>query len=169
MSCVQCVYIPVHAYPSVWIRLMWMIAVLSVLCVLCLMLAEWTLLHNSPLTAQDFDREAFMDKFKDRFLQSVDSHAIVLRLEIDKVISGKLSHSIKNQYVGDGNQELFLYLRRHADLEGIRNLCDVMNINGYPSMSKLGQDMKRYLYLLTSMYVLVILVLRVCASMHACV
>ena len=98
-----------------------------------------------------------MDKFKDRFLQSVDSHAIVLRLEIEKAISGKLSHSIKNQYVGDGNQELFLYLRRHADLEGIRNLCDVMNIDGYPNMTKLGQDMKRYLYLLTSMYVLVIM------------
>ena len=98
-----------------------------------------------------------MDKFKDRFLLSVDSHAIVLRLEIDKVISGKLSHSIKNQYVGDGNQELFLYLQRHADLEGIRNLCDVMNVDGYPKMSKLGRDMKEYLYLLTSMYVLVII------------
>ena len=111
----------------------------------------------SPLTAQDFDPEAFMDKFKDRFLQSVDSHAIVLRLEIEKVISGKLSHNIKNQCVGDGNQELFLYLQRHADLEGIRNLCDVMNKDGYPNMSKLGQDMKSYLYLLTSMYVLVIM------------
>ena len=103
-----------------------------------------------------------MDKFKDRFLQSVDSHAIVLRLEAEKVISGKLSHSIKNQYVGDGNQELFLYLQRHADPESIRNLCDVMNIDGYPRMSKLGQDMKKYLYQLTSMYVLVIMYMYFC-------
>ena len=140
-----------------------MIVVLSVLCVVCCVLcAEWTLLLNSPLTAQDFDSEAFMDKFKDRFLQSVDSPAIVRRLEIEKVISGKLSHSIKDQYVGDGNQELFLYLRRHADLEGIRNLCDVMNIDGYPKMSKLGQDMKKYLYLLTSTYVHVIMYMYLC-------
>ena len=130
--------------------------------VFCVFGAEWTLLLNSPLTAQDFDSEAFMDKFKDRFLQSVDSHAIVLRLEVDKVISGRLSHSIKNQYVGDGNQELFLYLRRHADLESIRNLCDVMDIDGYPKMSKLGQDMKKYLYLLTSMYVCA------CHRKHVC-
>ena len=128
--------------------------------------AEWALLLISPLTAQVFDSEAFMDKFKDRFLQSVDSHAIVLRLEIEKVISGRLSHSIKNQYVGDGNQELFIYLRRHADLESIRNLCDVMNIDGYPKMSKLGQDMKKYLYQVTSKYVLVIVTKYY--YMHAC-
>ena len=110
------------------------------------------MLHNSPLTAQDFDPEAFMDKFKDRFLQSVDSHAIVLRLEIEKVISKELSHNIKKQHIDGGNEELFLYLQRHADLEGIRNLCDVMNIDGYPNMTKLGQDMKEYLYLLTCAY-----------------
>ena len=110
------------------------------------------MLLNPPLTAQDFDPEAFMDKFKDRFLQSVDSHAIVLRLEIEKVISKELSHNIKKQHIDGGNEELFLYLQRHADLEGIRNLCDVMNIDGYPKMSKLGRDMKEYLYLLTSMY-----------------
>ena len=107
-----------------------------------------------------------MDKFKDPFLQSVDSHAIVLRLEVDKVISGRLSHSIKNQYVGDGNQELFIYFQRHADPESIRNLCDVMNIDGYPRMSKLGQNMKKYLYQLTSTYVLVIVTKYY--YMHAC-
>ena len=118
---------------------------------------EWTLLHNSPLTAQEFDPEAFMDKFKGRFLQSVDSHAIVLRLEIEKVISKELSHNIKKQYVDGGNDQLFLYLQRNADLESIHNLCDVMNIDGYPKMSQLGQDMKSYMYLQTSMYVLVML------------
>ena len=95
-----------------------------------------------------------MDKFKERFLQSVDSHAIVLRLEIEKVISGKLSHVIKNQYVGDGNQELFLYLRRQADPGSIRKLCDVMmREEGYAMMNKLGKDMARELDLLTGMQV----------------
>ena len=111
------------------------------------------LLLNSPLTAQNFDPEAFMDKFKDRFLQSVDSHAIVLRLEIEKVISEKLSHSIKNQCVGDGNEELFLYLQKNTGPKGIRKLCDVMMSKaGYDNMVELGQDMKKDLDLLTSTY-----------------
>ena len=109
------------------------------------------MLHNSPLTAQNFDPEAFMDKFKDRFLTSVDSHAIVLRLEIEKVISEKLSHSIKNQCVGDGNEELFLYLQKNIAPKGIRKLCDVMMSKaGYDNMIELGQDMKKDLDLLTS-------------------
>ena len=112
------------------------------------------MLLNSPLTAQDFDPEAFMDKFKDRFLQSVDSHAIVLRLEIEKVISEKLSHSIKNQCIGDGNEELFLYLQKNTSPKGIRKLCDVMMTKaGYDNMVELGQDMKKDLDLLTSTYV----------------
>ena len=116
------------------------------------------MLHYSPLTAQDFDPEAFMDKFKGRFLQSVDSHAIVLRLEIEKVISKELSHNIKkqheNQCVGDGNEELFLYLQRNTGPKGIRKLCDVMMSKaGYDNMVELGQDMKKDLDLLTSTYV----------------
>ena len=113
---------------------------------------------TAPHPRQVFDCEAFMDKFKDRFLQSVDSHAIVLRLEIEKVISGKLSHSIKNQHVGDGNQELFLYLRRQADPGSIRKLCDVMvREEGYAMMNELGRDMRRELDLLTGVYVHVVM------------
>ena len=104
-----------------------------------------------------------MDKFKERFLQSVDSHAIVLRLEIEKVISGQLSHSIKNQYVDDGNQELFLYLRRQADPGSIRKLCDVMvREEGYAMMNKLGRDIRRELDLLTGMHVHVVMYLNMC-------
>ena len=112
------------------------------------------LLLISPLTAQDFDPEAFMDKFKDRFLQSVDSHAIVLRLEIEKVISKEVSHNIKKQYVDGGNEELFLYLQKNTGPKGIRKLCDVMMSKaGYDNMVELGQDMKKDLDLLTSTYV----------------
>ena len=109
-------------------------------------------------TAQVFDCEAFMDKFKERFLQSVDSHAIVLRLVIEKVISKKLSHSIKNQYVGDGNQELFLYLQEQADLGSIRKMCDVMvREEGYAMMNELGRDIRSELDLLTGMHVHVVM------------
>ena len=119
---------------------------------------------TAPRPCQVFDCEAFMDKFKERFLQSVDSHAIVLRLEIEKVISGKLSHIIKNQYVGDGNEELFLYLRRQADPGSIHKLCDVMvREEGYAMMNKVGKDMARELDLLTGMHV------RTCYHIHACV
>ena len=99
-----------------------------------------------------------MDKFEERFLQCVDSHAIVLRLEIEKVISGKLSHVIKNQYISDGNQKLFLYLRRQADPGSIRKLCDVMvREEGHVMMNKLGRDMRRELDLLTGVYVHVVM------------
>ena len=119
--------------------------------------------HLSYFTAQVFDCEAFMDKFKERFLQYVDSHAIVLRLKMEKVISGTLSHSIKNQYVGDGNQELFLHLRRQADPKSIRKLCDVMvREEGYAMMNKLGKDMARELHQLKGMYVHVL-------CMHVCI
>ena len=113
---------------------------------------------TAPRPTQVFDCEAFMDKFKERFLQCVDSHAIVLRLEIEKVISKELSHSIKNQYVGDGNQELFLYLQRNADPGSIRKLCDVMvREESYFMMNELGRDIRRELDLLTGIHVHVVM------------
>ena len=130
---------------------------------------------TAPRPTQVFDCEAFIDKFKERFLQSVDSHAIVLRLEIEKVITGKLSHTIENQYVGDGNEELFLYLRRQADPGSIRKLCDVMvREKSYRKMYKLGKDMERELDLLTGTYVHVAIYMHVCVlfyckSMYLCV
>ena len=95
-----------------------------------------------------------MDKFKERFLQSVDSHAIVLRLEIEKVIPGRLSHSIRNQCASDGNQQLFLYLQRQADPESICKLCNEMvRDKSYKNMNSLGRDMRRELDLLTGIHV----------------
>ena len=121
-------------------------------------------LHLSYFTAQVIDCKAFMDKFKEKFLQYVNSHAIASRLEIKKVIPGTLSHSIKNQYTGDGNQELFLFLRKQADLGSIRKLCDVMvREEGYNMMNKLGKDMARELHLPTGMHV------HDAVYVHACV
>ena len=92
-----------------------------------------------------------MDKFSERFLDDVDSHAIVRRLEIKKVISEGVAHSIKHCATGRGNEELFLHLKNHADPDSISKLCDVMrSIAGYPRMSGLGRAMKEELDLLTS-------------------
>ena len=109
-------------------------------------------------TAQVFDCEAFMDKFKERFLQSVDSHAIVLGLEREKVISEDLAFTIKHHCRSTGNEELFLHLGRNADLESIRKLCDVMvRKEGHAKMNELGRDMRRELDLLTGMHVHVVM------------
>ena len=98
-----------------------------------------------------FDSEAFMDTFSERFLNNVDSHAIVLRLEINKVISKGVAHTIKHCDISRGNEELFLHLKNHADPDSISKLCDVMrSIAGYPRMSDLGRAMKEELDLLTS-------------------
>ena len=98
-----------------------------------------------------FDSKAFMNKFSERFLHDVDSHAIVLRLEIKEVISTGVAHTIKHCDIGRGNEELFLHLQRHADPDSISKLCEVMgSIAGYPKMSGLGRAMKEELDLLTS-------------------
>ena len=100
-----------------------------------------------------------MDKFKERFLQSVDSHAIVLRLEIKNVISEDLTFTIERHCSrSTGNEKLFLHLRRDADPGSIRKLCDVMvRKKGYAMMNELGRDMRRELDLLTGMHVHVVM------------
>ena len=109
-------------------------------------------------TAQVFDCKAFMDKFKERFLQSVDSHVIVLGLEIEDVISEDLAFTIKRHCRSTGNEELFLHLRRDADPGSIHKLCDVMvRKKGYAMMNELGGDMRRELDLLTGMHVHVVM------------
>ena len=82
---------------------------------------------TAPHPTQVFDCEAFMDKFKERLLQSVNSRAIVLRLEIENVISEDLAFAIERHCSrSTGNERLFLYLRRQAAPGSIRKLCDVM-------------------------------------------
>ena len=98
-----------------------------------------------------FDSWAFMDKFSERFLDDVDSHAIVLGLVINKIISGGVARIIKHCTIGRGNAELLLHLKNYASPNSISKLCDVMrSIAGYPKMSELGRAMKEELDLLTS-------------------
>ena len=100
-------------------------------------------LHPFLSAGEEFDSEAFMNRFSERFLKGVDSHTIVTRLEIDYIISDTLAHTIKHTTVNSGNEELLLYLRKYADVKSIGKLCDVMiSKDGYRSMQKLGQDMK---------------------------
>ena len=90
--------------------------------------------------------QAVMDKFKDRFLEHVDSSAIVRRLEIEGVISPQCAHSIRQLSSQEGTEEMFLYLRAHVDPENMNKLCDVMiGREGYPNMIQLGRDVKEEL------------------------
>ena len=98
-----------------------------------------------------FDSEAFMDKFCDEFLRVVDSHTIVSRLEINKVLPEEVVFTIKHCSITGGNEVLFLYLKRNADPDSISKLCDVLrSVVGYPNMSELGRAMREELDLLTS-------------------
>ena len=71
------------------------------------------------------------------------------------MISEDIAFTIEHQGARTtGNEKLFLHLRRYADPEGIRKLCNVMiTKDGYNNMIELGKDMKKDLDLLTSMYV----------------
>ena len=91
-----------------------------------------------------FDCQQFMEKFEDRFLQFVDSHAVSNMLLLKAVIPSNLSHQLQNVDSTTGTQLLFLHLRSHADRDSLLKLCNVMiNLTGYPNMSSLGRDMKR--------------------------
>ena len=92
-----------------------------------------------------------MNKFIERFLHNVDSHAIVSRLQIKEVISPAVAYRITNCSVEEGTDKLLIHLQRHANPDSISKLCEVMrSIPGYPKMSGLGRAMKEELDLLTS-------------------
>ena len=105
----------------------------------------------SLCTGGVFDSRDFMDKFSEKFLNYVDSHTIVLRLKIEKVIPEEVAFTIKRCSNTGGNEVLFLFLKHNADPDSISKLCDVLRSTaGYPRMSELGRAMKEELDLLTS-------------------
>ena len=112
------------------------------LCSVCVVLSR---LSCVPLAGgSGFDCRQSMEKYKDRFVQCVDSHAIIYRLLMEGIIPPYLSHQLQNVDSTTGTQLLFLHLQSHADRDSLLNLCHVMiNLTGYPNMSSLGRDMKR--------------------------
>ena len=113
------------------------------LCSVCVVLSR--LSSCVPLAGgSGFDCRQFMEKYKDRFLQLVDSRAIALRLLMEGIIPPYLSHQLQNVDSTTGAQLLFLHLQEQANKESLLKLCNVMiNLTGYPNMSSLGRDMKR--------------------------
>ena len=91
-----------------------------------------------------FDCKDFFQKYLDRFLESVDTHAIAGLLEIKKVIPGLLYFKLNVTSNDEATQMLFRHMRDHGSLETVRSLCDEMiKKEGYPNMNSLGQDMKK--------------------------
>ena len=112
------------------------------LCSVCVVLS--CLSSCVPLVRRSrFDCQHFMERYKDRFLQCVDSHAISNMLLLKGLIPSNLSHQLQNVDSTTGTQLVFLHLRSHADIDSLLELCNVMiNLSGYPNMSSLGQVMK---------------------------
>ena len=91
----------------------------------------------------DFQRELFMEKHKGEFLKVVNAHAIRLKLQIDGVISMKLSFDMDKTSPDEATKMLYLHLHDHATLDDIDKLCDTMtSATGYGNMIKLGREMK---------------------------
>ena len=113
------------------------------LCSVCIVLSR--LSSCVPLAGgSGFDCRQFMEKYKDRFLECVDSHAISNMLLVKAVIPSNLSHQLQNVDSTTGTQLLFLHLQDQANRNSLLQLCDVMiNLTSYPNMSSLGRDMKR--------------------------
>ena len=87
-------------------------------------------------------KEVFQ-KYEDKFLGNVDTHAIAKLLEIKKVIPGDLCFKLERTGNDEATEMLFLHMKDHGSLETVRSLCDVMiGKEGYPKMNSLGRDMK---------------------------
>ena len=108
---------------------------------LCNMLFKFS--DSLFLTAGEFNCEVFLLKHKDRFLKSVNTHAIARALQIEKVIPGDLCFKLERTGNVNGAEMLFLHMKDNSTLETVHRLCDVMiKKEGYPRMTSLGRDMK---------------------------
>ena len=84
-----------------------------------------------------------MEKHMEEFLKVVNAHAIRLKLQIDGVISKKLSFDMGNTSPDEATKMLYLHLHDHATSDDINKLCDAMtSATGYGNMIKLGREMK---------------------------
>ena len=112
-------------------------------CLTCVVLSR--LSSCVPLAGgSGFNCRQFMEKYKDKFLQFVDSRAISIRLLMEGIIPPYLSHQLQNVDSTTGAQLLFLHLQEQANRDSLLKLCNVIiNLTGYPNMSSLGRDMKR--------------------------
>ena len=98
---------------------------------------------HSLFVERKFHCKDFFQKYEDKFLGSVNTHAIAGLLAIKKVIPGDLCFELERTGNDKATEMLFLHMRDHGSLETVRRLCDVMiGKEGYPKMNSLGRDMK---------------------------
>ena len=91
----------------------------------------------------DFDSKAFMDRYKERFIEFVVAKKIARRLRMTNVISEDLLHVILSNGPEIAVAELFLHLHKDASYDNIGKLYGILIATpGYPKMRKLGFDMK---------------------------
>jgi hypothetical protein len=95
-----------------------------------------------------FDQKAFMEKFKDQFLQCVPAKTVATRWEIYDIIDENTCEEIQKAPPGDRSTLLYKYVSSHTDLDTASKMCDFMidaGRSGYPRMKNLGEEMKKEL------------------------
>ena len=99
---------------------------------------------HSLFVERKFVFKDFFEKYKDKFLGSVNTHEIAQLLEIEKVIPESLCFELKRTSNDKATEMLYLHMRDCGSLETVHSLCDVMiKKEGYPKMNSLGRDMKK--------------------------
>ena len=92
---------------------------------------------------EDFQSKPFMKRYRKKFLEVVDAHAIRMKLQIDGVIPEGLSFKMEHASPGEATDMLYLHLHSHATSNVIHKLCAAMTKEiGYPKMNNLGSKMK---------------------------
>ena len=93
----------------------------------------------SLFVERKFHCKEFLQKYDNKFLERVNTHAIAGLLEIKKVIPGDLYFELERTGNDKATEMLFLHMRDHGSLETVHRLCDVMITKKcFPMMNSLG-------------------------------
>jgi ankyrin repeat protein len=103
-------------------------------------------LEVKQAVAKAFDRHAFMEKFKEKFLFAVPAKVVADKWEIFHIIDPNTCEKIKRALPSDESAILFKHIRDHGSMETVKEMCEQMIVtgeDGYPQLRRLGEDMKR--------------------------
>ena len=85
-----------------------------------------------------------MEKYKDKFMDSVPAGVVVYRWEVDHIIDENTREEVSRALPSDATAILFKYIKKNGTLATIRKMCKLLKTtgeDGYPCVKKLAMDM----------------------------
>ena len=88
---------------------------------------------------------AFMDPYRDRFMECVPADDVVYKWEVYNIIHENTRDEVQKAPPSDKRAILFRYIRENGSLHTNRKMSDLLietGENGYPHVKSLGEDMR---------------------------